>query len=213
MRVDFLGYRHGDNPARWRGHLEKILATSNKVAEVERHSALDYADISACRVDTDTAPFCQSVKIVPELSSMPRAIADLGQYCRSGPSRNRQPWVLPIMHRGRNLSTLQLSARLWQFATDPISSALDMSKSLRVSDTLFVAAQNSGSSFTRSTAQQVEHWARLGQTIEAAGLSVAQAIALLNGDLETVVSEDAMWQDKRRPLVPPRVIPYFSTST
>ncbi len=37
-----------------------------------------------------------------------------------------------------------------------------------------------------------------GQTIEAAGLSVAQAIALLNGDLETVVSEDAMWQDKRR---------------
>ena len=88
-----------------------------------------------------------------------------------------------------------------------------MSKSLRVSDALFVAAQNAGSSFTRSTAQQVEHWARLGQTIEAAGLSVAQAIALLNGDLETVVSEDAMWQDKRRPLVPPRVIPYFSTST
>ena len=73
-----------------------------------------------------------------------------------------------------------------------------MSKSLRVSDTLFVAAQNAGSSLTRSTAQQVEHWARLGQMLESAGLTVAQAIALLNDQAEAVVSEDAMWQDKRR---------------
>lgn len=73
-----------------------------------------------------------------------------------------------------------------------------MSKSLRVSDALFVAAQNAGSSLTRSTAQQVEHWARLGQSIEAASLTVTQAIALLHDNMETVVSEDAMWQDKRR---------------
>lgn len=73
-----------------------------------------------------------------------------------------------------------------------------MSKSLRVSDALFVAAQNAGTDMTRSTAQQVEHWARLGQTLEAGGITVSQAIALLKGNLETVVSEEAMWQDKRR---------------
>ena len=34
------GYRHGDNPARWKGHLDKILAKPGKVAKVEHHLAL-----------------------------------------------------------------------------------------------------------------------------------------------------------------------------
>ena len=50
---------------------------------------------------------------------------------------------------------------------------------------------------TRSTAQQVEHWARIGQTLEARGITVTQAMSLLNGTLETVVSDEAVWQDKR----------------
>ena len=44
------GYRQGDNPARWRGHLDKIPATPGKVARVEHHAALDYADIGALMV-------------------------------------------------------------------------------------------------------------------------------------------------------------------
>jgi len=39
------GYRTGDNLARWRGHLDKILATPSKVTKVAHHSALDYAAI------------------------------------------------------------------------------------------------------------------------------------------------------------------------
>lgn len=34
------GYRHGENPARWKGHLDKILPKPGKVAKVEHHSAL-----------------------------------------------------------------------------------------------------------------------------------------------------------------------------
>lgn len=34
------GYRHGDNPARWRGHLDKLLAKPEKVTKVEHHPAL-----------------------------------------------------------------------------------------------------------------------------------------------------------------------------
>ena len=41
------GYRHGDNPARWRGHLDKLLPARSKVREVEHHSALPYAELSA----------------------------------------------------------------------------------------------------------------------------------------------------------------------
>jgi integrase len=41
------GYRQGDNPARWRGHLENLLPKKNKVRRVEHHAALPYAEISA----------------------------------------------------------------------------------------------------------------------------------------------------------------------
>lgn len=34
------GYRTGDNPARWRGHLDKLLAKPTKVAKVEHHPSI-----------------------------------------------------------------------------------------------------------------------------------------------------------------------------
>lgn len=41
------GHREGLNPARWRGHLDKLLARPSKVASVEHHTALPYAEIGA----------------------------------------------------------------------------------------------------------------------------------------------------------------------
>src|SRR5689334_20318728 len=41
------GYRAGDNPARWRGHLENLLPKKTKVRAVEHHAALPYAEIGA----------------------------------------------------------------------------------------------------------------------------------------------------------------------
>ncbi len=38
-------YRQGDNPARWRGHLENLLAKPTKIAKVQHHAALPYAEI------------------------------------------------------------------------------------------------------------------------------------------------------------------------
>src|SRR5262249_36572096 len=39
------GYRNGDNPARWKGHLEHLLPAQSKVAPVEHHAALPFAEI------------------------------------------------------------------------------------------------------------------------------------------------------------------------
>jgi integrase len=39
------GYRKGENPARWRGHLDKLLPARSKVRKVEHHAALAYADL------------------------------------------------------------------------------------------------------------------------------------------------------------------------
>jgi integrase len=45
------GYRQGDNPARWRDHLENLLSAPRKVSKVEHHAALPYAEIGAFLVD------------------------------------------------------------------------------------------------------------------------------------------------------------------
>jgi len=39
------GYRSGDNPARWRGHLDNLLPRPSKVAKVEHHAALPVASM------------------------------------------------------------------------------------------------------------------------------------------------------------------------
>jgi integrase len=41
------GYRQGDNPARWRGHLENLLPARSKVRRVEHHAALAYGELPA----------------------------------------------------------------------------------------------------------------------------------------------------------------------
>jgi integrase len=39
------GYREGENPARWRGHLAALLPPRSKVARVEHHAALPYRQV------------------------------------------------------------------------------------------------------------------------------------------------------------------------
>jgi len=41
------GYRKGDNPARWRGHLENLLPAISKRRRVQHHPALPYAELAA----------------------------------------------------------------------------------------------------------------------------------------------------------------------
>lgn len=39
------GYRQGENPARWKGRLDKLLPARSKVQKVEHHAALPYSEI------------------------------------------------------------------------------------------------------------------------------------------------------------------------
>ena len=53
------GYRKGDNPARWRGHLDKLLPRPSQVARVKHHAALPYTEVGTfmqqIRQDTGVA--------------------------------------------------------------------------------------------------------------------------------------------------------------
>lgn len=41
------GYRKGENPSRWKGHLDMLLPARAKVQKVEHHAALDYREAGA----------------------------------------------------------------------------------------------------------------------------------------------------------------------
>lgn len=58
-----------------------------------------------------------------------------------------------------------------------------MAKSIRVSDRLYGLAEDASQQLHRSLAQQVEHWAELGRALEAAGITTAQVLDILKGDL------------------------------
>ncbi|WP_159013526.1 site-specific integrase [Acidisoma sp. S159] len=41
------GWREGENPARWKGHLENVLPKRSKVAAVKHHAALPWAEVAS----------------------------------------------------------------------------------------------------------------------------------------------------------------------
>src|SRR5688500_15914712 len=58
-----------------------------------------------------------------------------------------------------------------------------MAKSIRISDHLYDHAEASSRAMHRSLAQQLEHWAELGRSSEAAGVTTAQSQQIIAGDL------------------------------
>jgi integrase len=50
------GYRDGENPARWRGHLDHLLPARNKVRRVKHFAALPYAELPALIAKLRTQP-------------------------------------------------------------------------------------------------------------------------------------------------------------
>jgi integrase len=63
-----LGHRSGENPARWRGHLDHLLPSRTKVAPVQHHPALPYHELpafmEALRQQENTAAKCLEFAIL-----------------------------------------------------------------------------------------------------------------------------------------------------
>jgi ParD-like antitoxin of type II bacterial toxin-antitoxin system len=54
-----------------------------------------------------------------------------------------------------------------------------MAKSIRISDEFYDTALHAGEAMGRSLAQQLEHWARMGAALDAAGITFEQTARLL----------------------------------
>jgi hypothetical protein len=88
---------------------------------------------------------------------------------------------------------------MWQTATNFIAMA---SNSIRIASDLFEDATAQAGLQSRSAAQQLEYWARLGQRLEAAGMTVSEAIALLQHGHPAaagvvIADESELWEFKR----------------
>jgi ParD-like antitoxin of type II bacterial toxin-antitoxin system len=60
-----------------------------------------------------------------------------------------------------------------------------MAKSIRISDEFYDVALHAGEAMGRSLAQQLEHWARMGAALDAAGITFEQTVRLLQGSTDT----------------------------
>lgn len=62
------GYREGENPARWRGHLQNLLPKRSKVKRVEHHAALPFREIgefvSRLQAQSGTSPLALEFTIL-----------------------------------------------------------------------------------------------------------------------------------------------------
>lgn len=59
------GLRGGENPARWRGHLDKLLPARSKVRKVQHHVALPWRELPAfiARLDAHDEPSYQAMRL------------------------------------------------------------------------------------------------------------------------------------------------------
>jgi hypothetical protein len=58
-----------------------------------------------------------------------------------------------------------------------------MSQTIRIPDSLFALAQRESELMSRTVAQQLEHWARLGLALEASGVTASQVRHLLDMEM------------------------------
>lgn len=89
--ASFRQYRSGENPARWKGHLEHELPARSKVQKVEHHAALPYSQI---------AGFLKELRQRPGISARALEFAIL-TAARSGEVR------------GAAWSEIDMEGRLW----------------------------------------------------------------------------------------------------
>lgn len=92
------GYRSGENPARWRGHLDNLLAGRNKVRAVEHHPALPYAEMPGFMADLrmrrGMAPLALEFAVVTCVRS-----ADVFNAKHAGIDRVARTWTIPAFSK------------------------------------------------------------------------------------------------------------------
>ena len=88
------GYRKGDNPARWRGHLDKLLPRPSQVVRVKHHPALPFTEVGQfmrqLREDTGVAARALELLILTAARTNEAIKAEWSEF-----DLDRNIWVVP----------------------------------------------------------------------------------------------------------------------
>jgi integrase len=88
------GYRIGENPARWRGHLDKLLPRTQKVAKCQHFSAMPYRDLPEfmARLAERKAPTAMALRFL--ILTATRTSEVTGYHPREFDNEARL-WIIP----------------------------------------------------------------------------------------------------------------------
>jgi integrase len=105
------GYRRGDNPARWKNHLDHVLAATSKVKKVENHPALAYSRLGtfmeALREQSGTAALALEFAILTATRSGEVLSAAPGEF-----NIQKALWTIPAERmKAKKEHTVPLSPR------------------------------------------------------------------------------------------------------
>jgi len=105
------GFRKGENPARWRGHLDQLLPRPSKVQKAEHHPALPYDQISAfvgeLRQRTGTSALALEFTILTAARTREVIEAQWEEF-----DLKRKAWVIPATRmKAGKAHTVPLSTR------------------------------------------------------------------------------------------------------
>jgi hypothetical protein len=120
------GHSVAENPARWRGHLDKLLARPSKIAAVEHHPALHYRDVPALveQLRQRDAISAQALAFIALTAC--RASECLGMTWGEV-DLEQQLWTIPAARmKGRRVHRVPLSDQAVELLGEK-SSALDLS--------------------------------------------------------------------------------------
>ena len=88
------GFRNGANPARWRGHLDKLLPAKSRIAPTKHHAALPYADVPDFVRRLRTEPSTTARALEFAILTAARISEALGAR-RSEIDRKARMWIVP----------------------------------------------------------------------------------------------------------------------
>jgi integrase len=92
------GYRFGDNPARWRGHLDNLLAKPSKVRAVKHHRALPYAEMPAFVAELRTRKGMGALALEFAALTVVRS-ADVFNARHTDVDRATRTWTIPAFSK------------------------------------------------------------------------------------------------------------------
>lgn len=92
------GYRSGENPARWRGHLDNLLASRGKVYTVKNQPALPYVEMPAFFADLHKRQGMAALALEFAVLTCVRA-SDVVNAKHANIDRTARMWVIPAFSK------------------------------------------------------------------------------------------------------------------